>query len=117
MIGLIGFIPLETPHAGARRVAWFILVALGAIDSGSNPGGPINVLFICRGNTYQILTIGISIPPALRTIRIKLKILNRFLFPYDGRFAVIMIPIFSHNKAAGREKTSVFSTLFFSKIS
>ena len=28
----------------ARGVAWFILVALGAIDSGSNPGGPIQII-------------------------------------------------------------------------
>ena len=27
--------------AGARGVAWPILLALGARDSGSNPGGPI----------------------------------------------------------------------------
>ncbi len=32
-------------HKWARRVAWFILVALGAMDSGSNPGGPIFRLF------------------------------------------------------------------------
>ncbi len=31
-----------------HRVAWSILVALGAMDSGSNPGDPIAPFFLCR---------------------------------------------------------------------
>ncbi len=37
----------------ARRVAWSILVALGAIDSGSNPGGPI--VFTVQNHTFFFL--------------------------------------------------------------